>query len=56
MNGQEYAAYQPPKFTEMTKEQIVSHFAKYCFVDQEGHKLEQCDDFIQLIECVVANE
>ncbi|WP_288061494.1 hypothetical protein [Rodentibacter caecimuris] len=36
----------------MSVNEIMAHFARYQFVDQEQHKLEQCDDFVRLVEIV----
>ncbi|WP_167371953.1 hypothetical protein [Xenorhabdus beddingii] len=30
-------------------EEILEHFKKYNFVDDHGHRIEMCQDFIDLI-------
>ncbi|HII3686447.1 hypothetical protein NMW79_05190 [Pasteurella multocida] len=52
MSEQVCDAHFPPKFNEMSVNEIIAHFARYQFVDQERHKLELCDDFIRLVETV----
>ena len=38
-----------PVYGKNPKE-ILSHFSRYNFVDDHGHKLEFCQDFIDLIQ------
>lgn len=48
MNEQEHGAYSI-SFSDMTEEEIVAHFSRSCFVDDHGHKLELCSDFLDLV-------
>lgn len=56
MSEQVCGAYLPPKFDEMSADEIMAYFARYQFVDQEQHKLELCDDFVRLVEIVAGKE
>lgn len=53
MKEQEYGSHQPPKFNRMSKEEVIAYFDSYKFLDQEGHSLALCDDFIRLIELAI---
>ncbi|WP_158785137.1 hypothetical protein [Pantoea sp. BAV 3049] len=46
------AAEQQPDFdmSAAGAEEILSHFLQYGFTDQQGHALENCADFLQLVE------
>ncbi|WP_275369816.1 hypothetical protein [Xenorhabdus bovienii] len=37
-------------------EEILEHFKKYNFVDDHGHRLEMCQDFIDLINIITIKE
>ncbi|MDE1489130.1 hypothetical protein KKI90_22775 [Xenorhabdus bovienii] len=37
-------------------EEILEHFKKYNFVDDHGHRLEMCQDFIDLINITTIKE
>lgn len=52
MTLQEYVSLQIP-FKEFTKEEILTHFKDYKFIDQDGHPLENCVDFINLIDLLL---
>lgn len=39
-------------FNDKTPEEILEYFKRYNFVDDQGHKLENCQDFIDLINLV----
>lgn len=48
-NQQQHDAYLSP-FSDMTGEEIVAYFSRYGFVDEHGHKLELCKDFLDLVD------
>ncbi len=35
---------------QMDENQIIAHFIKYGFTDKHGHPLENCVDFLDLIQ------
>ncbi len=37
-------------------EEILEYFKKYNFVDDHGHRLEMCQDFIDLINITASKE
>lgn len=36
-------------FDKMGVQEIVAHFARYGFTDENGHRLELCADFLALV-------
>lgn len=38
-----------PRLNGKSPEEIVDLFKRYNFVDDHGHRLEDCDDFIDLV-------
>lgn len=41
-------------YDKLSKEDLLNLFKKYEFKDQLGHKLENCDEFIQLIDYIIS--
>ncbi|MNH39329.1 hypothetical protein MF265_18260 [Serratia marcescens] len=40
----------------MNREEVMDLFRSYCFVDAHGHQLENCVDFIDLVDEVCSRD
>nr|DAZ31464.1 MAG TPA: hypothetical protein [Caudoviricetes sp.] len=45
-----------PTFYGESPEEIIDHFGKYNFVDDHGHELTLCGDFIDLVNLVIKQQ